>query len=317
MFNKLINTLTQEELELITHKKCVIGVSGGPDSIYLLHFLWKKKNKNVIVCTINYNLRKDSIKETKYVKEIAKKLNYAYKELNVKEKPEKNIQSWARKIRFKFFEDVMREEKINLLLLGTTQNDIIETFYMNSLQLKETPIVSKRRVINKDFKYTIFRPLYGINKKTIIKELQENKISYFIDYTNFENSYFRNCVRNNIKHDELFPYIIRLINAEKKIKQWKNKLAITYKKRLDNSNAFLTLFSKLDSIIQEEIIRLFLKDHLLEDELRNLGKRVKGLREFLIKNNSKGKFRITNKKYIVKNKKEDSFEIVKTLCRSN
>ena len=313
MFNKLTNSLSQKELEFIAHKKCVIGVSGGPDSIYLLYFLKKQKNKNVIVCTINYNLRKNSINEAKYVKSIAQKFNYTYKELNVKEKPQKNIQAWTRKIRFNFFEGIMKEEKTNLLLLGTTQNDIIETFYMNALQLKETPIVSKFRIINNSFKYVILRPLCGIDKNTIIKELQENKIKYFIDQTNLENNYFRNCVRNNIKHQELFPYIIRLINAEKEIKQWKNKLAFFYKKKLNKSTTFLTLFSKLDSNFQDEIIRLFLKENLLESELRNLGKRVKGLREFLIKNNSKGKFRITNNKYIVKNKEKNRFEIIETI----
>lgn len=57
--------------------KIVIGVSGGPDSICLLHILNELKNDlniDIFVAHINHMLRKNADKETEYVQNICKKM---------------------------------------------------------------------------------------------------------------------------------------------------------------------------------------------------------------------------------------------------
>lgn len=55
----------------------LLGISGGPDSMYLLHKI-SKKTKDIIVATVNYNIRKDSSKDVKIVEDYCIKNNIRF-----------------------------------------------------------------------------------------------------------------------------------------------------------------------------------------------------------------------------------------------
>ena len=87
----------------------VIGVSTGPDSMCLLDLLEKKTNK-IIVCHINHNIRKQSIIEENYLKEYCQKHNLIFETMTIKEYKENNFENEARKIRYNFYEEILKKE---------------------------------------------------------------------------------------------------------------------------------------------------------------------------------------------------------------
>ena len=107
----------------------VIGVSAGPDSMCLLDLLEKKTNK-IIVCHINHNIRKQSIIEENYLKEYCQKHNLIFETMTIKEYKENNFENEARKIRYNFYEEILKKYHSNQLFLAHHGDDLIETILM-------------------------------------------------------------------------------------------------------------------------------------------------------------------------------------------
>ncbi len=132
----------------------LLAISGGPDSMFLLN---EYKNKNIIVAHVNYNVRKDSIKDEQLVCDFCYANNILIEVLSVKEKPKGNFQSQARKIRYDFFEKVYKKFDCNKLLMAHHKDDFLETALMQQ-QSGRTPRffgIKKRNVIQG---MNIYRP---------------------------------------------------------------------------------------------------------------------------------------------------------------
>ncbi len=118
-------------------KNKIIAVSGGPDSMYLLYKMIKKySNKKLVVAHVNYNFRKESIKEEKMVFDYCRNKNIKIEVLNVKENvllkynDIKNKQKKARKIRYDFFENIAKKYNTNIIYVAHHKDDFIETAIM-------------------------------------------------------------------------------------------------------------------------------------------------------------------------------------------
>ena len=81
----------------------IVGVSSGPDSMCLLHLL-EKKTKNIIICHINHNVRKESNMEEKYLRNYAKEHNLIFECMKIDKYIENNFENEARKKRYDFYE---------------------------------------------------------------------------------------------------------------------------------------------------------------------------------------------------------------------
>ena len=82
---------------LYNNKKLLLGVSGGPDSMLLLNYF---KDKNIIVCHVNYCVREDSYNDENIVREFCKNNNIKLEVLNLKNHSYKgNFENEARKLR--------------------------------------------------------------------------------------------------------------------------------------------------------------------------------------------------------------------------
>ena len=304
MYEFLNKSISPNYLNILKNSKIVIGVSGGPDSIYLLSYLNHLLNKKVIVCSVNYAIREQAFEEYEYVKQLSRKMNYKFYGKTCAKITNGNVQAIARRERFLFFKDVLKNENYEYLLLGTTLNDLIESFYMNLITNKDTPLfrTMKQMQIDQD-KFVVFRPLCQImEKKMIIKELNSKKVKYFIDHTNEEDKYLRNKVRKRIKHEELFPLILRLIKSEKKLTNWIKSQAKSIYLQEQKGTINITNLVCYDQMVQLAFLRYYFKKELKElIPLRNLGKKIENLFQFINNNKSKGKFRIGKNVYFYKN----------------
>lgn len=192
--------------------KLVIGVSGGPDSICILHVLNLLKQKlkfEIYVAHINHMIRQEADSETKYVQEFCENLRIDCftKKINVEEfaKSKKiGTEEAGRIIRYDFFDEVAKKVSANKIVTAHNSNDKAETVLLNILRgsgLSGLKGIEPKR----DNKY--IRPLIETNRKDIEEYCLEHKLEPKIDKTNLESIYKRNKVRN-----DLIPYIQKEYN---------------------------------------------------------------------------------------------------------
>ena len=192
--------------------KIVIGVSGGPDSICLLHLLNNLKDTlkiTIYVAHINHSIREVADMETKYVQDFCKKIGvecFVKKEdiLSLAKKQKKGTEEVGRQVRYSFFDEVLEKTNSNKIATAHNSNDRAETVILNILRGSGISGLKGIEAI-RDQKY--IRPLINTDRESIEKYCEENKLEPKIDETNKENIYTRNKVRNVV-----IPYIKKEFN---------------------------------------------------------------------------------------------------------
>ena len=192
--------------------KVVIGVSGGPDSICLLHLLYSIKKElgfEIVVAHINHQIRKVADSETEYVKDFCKNLGIEcfVKKENITElakKQKKGTEEAGRQVRYDFFEEVAQKAEANKIATAHNANDRAETVILNILRGSGISGLKGIEAM-RDNKY--IRPLILTNREEIEKYCEENKLNPRIDESNLESIYSRNKVRNIV-----IPYIKKEFN---------------------------------------------------------------------------------------------------------
>lgn len=199
--------------------KLILGVSGGPDSIFMLHqfcFLQKEYRLKLVCAHFNHSLRHEADEEEDFVKETCSKLGIRC----VSEKKDvkkfftgDSQEQTARTLRFDFFLRIAREFKTKKLALAHHKDDVVETTLMRII--RGAALKGLRGILPKSrFKeLTVIRPLIGIRKKEILEWLAARNIPYRTDKTNFEDKFFRNKVRLKLipALEELNPNINNVI----------------------------------------------------------------------------------------------------------
>lgn len=192
--------------------KLLIGVSGGPDSICLLHVLNSLKEKlkfEIYVAHVNHMIREEADSETKYVQEFCKNLGIEcfVKKFDVQEYASKHkigTEEAGRNIRYEFFDEVAKKVLVNKIATAHNSNDKAETVLLNILRgsglsgLKGIEAIRENKYI---------RPLIETTRQDIEEYCAEHNLQPKIDKTNLESIYKRNKVRN-----DLIPYIQKEFN---------------------------------------------------------------------------------------------------------
>lgn len=182
---------------LYNDKKLLLGVSGGPDSMLLLNYF---KDKNIIVCHVNYCVREDSYNDENIVREFCKNNNIKLEVLNLKNHSYKgNFENEARKLRYEFYKKIYIKNKCDFLLLAHHKDDFLETAIMQ----KESKRFNLYYGIKKEnflWGMNIIRPFVDMLWKNDILNLCATfNLKYALDYTNELDLYSRNKVRNRLK----------------------------------------------------------------------------------------------------------------------
>jgi tRNA(Ile)-lysidine synthase len=179
--------------------KLLVAISGGIDSVVMAHLL-KKSGFQFSLAHCNFGLRKkDSDYDEDFCRQLAKTLEVDFYSVSfdVKAYQKKNklsVQMAAREMRYHWFRDLLDNKKINYLLTAHHGNDVIETTFINLL--RGTGINGLKGIPEKSGQ--IVRPLLSFTKEEILAYATENKISFRLDKSNFEDKYERNFLRLNI-----------------------------------------------------------------------------------------------------------------------
>lgn len=178
-------------------KRLAVAVSGGVDSVVLLHWL-AELNLDITALHVNHGLRDAADTETEYVREICKKLDVPCHVFYwTGEKPESGLESAARDARYKMMTDFCAENKIQYLLTAHQADDQIETFLMNLSRGSGVYGLATMRTVTHRDGVNIVRPLLNVSRGELEKYAHDNNIKYFSDEMNEDQRYTRVKIRKN------------------------------------------------------------------------------------------------------------------------
>jgi tRNA(Ile)-lysidine synthase len=186
----------------------LIGVSGGRDSVALLHWLVECGYNKLIVCHLNHRLRgRSSRTDAIFVQKLAAKydVDLALGAIDVRAlavRTKQSIETAARDARYKFFAQVAKRRRCRTIFLGHHADDLVETFLINLFRgagpggLSAMRGVSVRKIDN--VKLQIVRPLLGVSREQIDDYVGKHRLKFREDASNKNLAPLRNRIRHRI-----------------------------------------------------------------------------------------------------------------------
>ena len=192
----------------------VAGVSGGADSVCLFYILKEyclKKNARLVVVHVNHMIRDEASKDADFVEKFCHDEGIEFYLF------EKDIPTLAaskgvgteeagRMARYEAFEEVRAHfSEKGKIAVAHNRNDQAETTLFHLLRGAGLTGLSGIQPVRDH----IIRPLLCVDRKEIEAYLTENEKKWCIDFTNGENTYTRNKLRNVV-----FPYVEKEVCAQ-------------------------------------------------------------------------------------------------------
>jgi tRNA(Ile)-lysidine synthase len=234
----------------------LIGVSGGRDSVALLHWLVSLGYERLIVCHLNHRLRgRSSDADARFVKSLVERYNqevvwqalrlpsartgkrnarpttagriqFELGSTNIRalgKQKKISIETAAREARYAFFAEIARRRNCKTIFVAHHADDLIETFLINlfrgagSAGLAAMREISTRRVDGVDL--TIVRPFLCVWRKEIDDYVGEHRLKFREDATN------KNLIplRNRIRH-RIVPYLEKMLGRNIRQNIWRTAM---------------------------------------------------------------------------------------------
>lgn len=191
------------QTSIIAHNSTIIiGLSGGPDSIYLLyqlHAVAQSLNLKLIAAHLDHEWQASSKIAVQLCKQTCDLLQVpliikTITELNHQTKWNGSQEELGRAMRRHFFETLAAEQNASAIALAHHRQDQQETFFIRLLRGSSlTGLVGIKKI---DGLY--IRPILGSTKLQILDYLKHHNISFYTDPTNTSDLYLRNKIRNHV-----------------------------------------------------------------------------------------------------------------------
>ncbi|WP_411169481.1 tRNA lysidine(34) synthetase TilS [Clostridium sp. MB05] len=276
MINKVKDFILQNNL-IEKNDKVLVALSGGPDSVCLLHVLYKIKdslNIEIGAAHVNHMLRgEEALKDEAYAESLCKKMGIQFYSTRVDINSiakEKNIshEMAGRDERYKFFNDIKYTHNYSKIAVAHNSNDQAETVLMN--MMRGTGIEGLCGIRSKR-NNGIIRPILCLSRSEIENYCKENNLNPRIDKTNLEKIYSRNKVRLDIlpyMQENFNEDIIDTINRMSRLLQIDNDFIEkqcnnSYKKYCITKNKFIVI-SKDAFLLDKAILTRLIKKSFIE-----------------------------------------------------
>jgi tRNA(Ile)-lysidine synthase len=209
-----------------TSARYLIGVSGGRDSVALLHWLINLGYKKLIVCHLNHQLRgRSSDADARFVEKLAAtyRADFERGTANVRalaKKKKRSIETAAREARYSFFAKAARRHRCHTIFLAHHADDLVETFLLNLARgagltgLAAMREISTRRVDK--LTLTIVRPTLSVWRTEIDDYVREHRLKFREDASNENLLPMRNRLRNRI-----IPYLEKTLGRNIRQNLWR------------------------------------------------------------------------------------------------
>ena len=179
--------------------RLVVGVSGGSDSVMLLHIL-HNMGYQCLAAHCNFQLRgEESDEDELFVFRLTQQMNVpfyhiSFNTIEYAEKEAISIEMAARDLRYNWFETLRQTLQADAIAVGHHADDAIETFFINLIRgtgLRGLTGITARNGL-------IIRPLLCLTRIEIEQYMLENRLSYRTDSTNHDQTILRNKVRHQL-----------------------------------------------------------------------------------------------------------------------
>ena len=273
---KLINAVSDFlSAHHIHSKSLLIAVSGGRDSMTLLHCLCALQQKfglRLSVGYINHHIREDSDDEETFVTKTVSNFENVplYKHIIDRSywiEHTQSVEEAARRIRYEFFRHTAAEHNIDYIATAHHFDDRIETFFINLLRgggvetLVSIPAVSGN----------IIRPLLNISRTDIDSYIQDNNIPYIDDSTNSGDAYLRNRIRHHLMpvlsdlsdhYRQSFAHVFDYLSENVAAADWLTAQALSCVTYTDDHNAIINrkAFSGYPVAVRKNVIKRIIAD---------------------------------------------------------
>jgi tRNA(Ile)-lysidine synthase len=184
----------------------VVGLSGGADSVALVHALATlapRRGFAVVAAHLDHGLRPGSAEDAAFCAELCARMGVALRtgaaDVRARAAREgRGIEEAARLERYAFLRSVKAAEAAVAIAVAHTRDDQAETFLMRLLRGAGSAGLAAMRPRRGD----LIRPLLGVSRRDVLLHLKENGLGWREDPTNVDPAYMRNRVRH-----ELLPYL--------------------------------------------------------------------------------------------------------------
>jgi tRNA(Ile)-lysidine synthetase-like protein len=263
----------------------LLAVSGGIDSMVLLAIVNGLKNKlnlQLYIAHVDHQMRDSSKDDRDFVKDMGENYDVEVFVDYLEAESNDNFHDYAHYARYDFFWNIAKAKGIKKIVLAHNQDDLAETVLMRLV--RGSSFEGYRGILSENhYKgIKIIRPMLNMSRADIEVYQQANLIPYRQDPTNLKDDYTRNRFRHH-----LIPFL-KEENPKflDKITQFSYYQSLAYELVEKEAKKFLNIdeiedvfaldiekFSKLDKIIQIEVIKIIINqitDNNLELTLNNL-----------------------------------------------
>lgn len=211
-----------QELGINPELPQIIAVSGGPDSMALLHILHSFGFKKLIVAHVDHGIRMDSYHDAHLVSTFTESLHrdFILKQVNVPklaEERNENMEAVGRDERYRFFRKLKDEYHAQYIVTAHHADDQVETVLMNMIRGCGLSGLTGMSGLEND----LWRPLLHFSKQELLQYCREHKISYVNESSNQDLTFRRNYLRHQVvpQLKKLNPNLLGTM--QKNIHVWK------------------------------------------------------------------------------------------------
>ena len=273
-------------------RRYLVGVSGGRDSVALLHYLFEHGYSQLIICHLNHQLRgRSSGADARFVKSLADKYNLGLEigQADVRAFAARNklsLETAAREARYSFFSKAAKRTACSIIFLGHHADDLVETFLINLFRgagpagLTAMREISTRRVGDTDL--TLVRPFLHVWRRDIDGYIRKRRLKFREDASNKNLTPLRNRVRHRV-----IPYLEKTIGRNIRQNIWRTATIAAeeenfFEALLPENISHLTAMAveplrKMSLAVQRRMLHKWLRASDVRDVGFDLVERVRGL----------------------------------------
>ncbi len=202
----LLQAFLEKECSFSREIPLILGVSGGADSLSLMHIL-NDFGYSIVVGHLDHSIRPESTEEAETVRDMAQamSLTTVIEKVKVLEEAEKlglNLEDASRKARYRFLFKLAEQKNAQAVVVAHHADDQAETILMNLIRGAGLTGLKGMQSISQNSKWSdeipLVRPLLSIWKAEIERYCLERKIVFLEDPSNKDSRFLRNRIRNEI-----------------------------------------------------------------------------------------------------------------------
>ena len=197
-------------------QKYLVAVSGGRDSMALLHWLLDGGCRQLVVCHLDHGLRPASAQDAEFVRAHAHVLRLPEIIERVEISAGRSVEAAAREARYGFLARAAREQDCNRILLAHHADDQVETYLFNLLRGGPGAMRAESTRVVDGVLLRLLRPLLGVWREEIDAYIAANRVPFCEDESNADPRFTRNRLRH-----EAIPALNDVMNRDVRRSIWR------------------------------------------------------------------------------------------------